>query len=434
MLAGLPIARAMRDRCVEVLGRRSPWIAPLVRLVLRHHGHTWHPNERDDIAATIESHRPLLDAFDGTEPPRVRRYVFNAPRMSAAAWAQPLALPDVPTPGDLAAWIGVTVGELEWFADLRGLQRGADDDPLAHYVSRFVAKRHGGYRLIESPKPRLRAIQRALLDDVLSRVPLHDAVHGFRPRHSCVSHATPHAGRAVVIRMDLSDFFLFVTASRVQGLFRSFGFPQVVAALLSGLTTTRTPQAVFDRQPHDERSAHAVQRDWQIRQRYSTPHLPQGAPTSPALANLCAFALDVRLDALAQAAGATYTRYADDLVFSGDADFARGADRFVTRVSAITLDEGFAINARKTRVMPQARRQRVTGIVVNRRVNVERTVYDSLKATLHNCLHTDPLSQNKLGRLDFRSHLAGRIAHVASLNAARGVRLRRLFNSIHWPT
>lgn len=433
MLAGLPTARAMRDRCAETLGRSYPWITAVVRSVLRRHGSAWHPNARDDVAATILSVRAFADAFHGDDPPQIRRYVFNAPRMSASAWAQPLAMPDIPAPGDLAAWLGLTIGELDWLADVRGLQRRTDAHPLSNYVRHVLAKRHGGWRLIESPKPRLRAIQRRLLDDVLSRVPQHEAAHGFRTGRSCVSHAAPHVGRAVVIRLDLSDFFLHVSAARAAGLFRSFGFPPAVSRVLAGLCTTRTPPAVFNRQTRESISAEALEQDWQTPQRYRTPHLPQGAPSSPALANLCAFALDMRLAALAQAAGASYTRYADDLVFSGGAELARRTEHLIARVSAIALEEGFAVNSRKTQVMPQARRQRVTGVVVNRRINVQRAAYDTLKATLHNCVRSGPLTQNRACVPDFRSHLAGRIAHVANLNPTRGACLRRLFESIHWP-
>ena len=80
---------------------------------------------------------------------------------------------------------------------------------------------------------------------------------------------------------------------------------------------------------------------------YRRPHLPQGAPTSPALANLCAFRLDRRLSGLAEAAGARYTRYADDLAFSGDVPFGRMAERFSVQVAAIVAEEGFSVAARK---------------------------------------------------------------------------------------
>jgi hypothetical protein len=434
MLAGLPISRAAADRCAEVLGERPAWLSAVVRAVLRRHP-DWHPNIGEAVVATIVNLAAFQRAFAAAAPPRVRHYILNAPRMSAPAWFEPLAMPNVPTCGDLAAWLGISASELEGFADLRGLQRNTDAERRSHYVRSFVPKASGGWRLIESPKPRLREIQRRLLDEVLARVPLHAAAHGFRERHSCRTHAQSHVGQAVVIRMDLCDFFLHVSRARVAGLFRSFGFPPGVAAMLASLATTRTPNRTFDRQPHDDADGDGTserQRDWQQHQRYRVPHLPQGAPSSPALANLCAFALDVRLAALAQAAGARYTRYADDLVFSGGRDFARGADRFVAQVGAIAFEEGFSTNARKTRVMPQARRQQITGIVVNRRVNVPRVQFDRLKATLTNCLRSGPGSQNREGFADYRAHLAGRIAYVASLNAQRGARLRRLFDAIRW--
>src|SRR6185295_2476433 len=103
-----------------------------------------------------------------------------------------------------------------------------------------------------------------------------------------------------------------------------------------------------------------------------TPHLPQGAPTSPAIANLCAFGLDVRLAAAARAVGAAYSRYADDLVFSGDADFARRARGFEAFVASVAQDEGFAVNFRKTRIMRQSERQRVAGLVVNVKAHASR--------------------------------------------------------------
>jgi retron-type reverse transcriptase len=133
--------------------------------------------------------------------------------------------------------------------------------------------------------------------------------------------------------------------------------------------------------------------------------LPQGAPTSPALANLCAFNLDLRLQAAAESLGARYSRYADDLVFSGGRQFERAARRFISLVGAIALEEGFSINFRKTRVMSKASSQRVNGIVVNEKLNVKRRERDQLKAILHNCVRHGPTSQNRAGLADFRAHL-----------------------------
>nr|WP_279609414.1 LysR substrate-binding domain-containing protein [Burkholderia cenocepacia] len=165
---------------------------------------------------------------------------------------------------------------------------------------------------------------------------------------------------------------------------------------------------------------------------YLKRHLPQGAPTSPALANLCAFRFDLRLAALARSLDATYTRYADDLAFSGGGALARDIERLQIRIAAIALEEGFALQLRKTRVMRRGARQQLAGVVVNRHPNLARDAFDRLKAILTNCIRHGPASQNRDAHPDFRAHLAGRVAHAAALNAARGAKLRALFDRIAW--
>jgi hypothetical protein len=165
---------------------------------------------------------------------------------------------------------------------------------------------------------------------------------------------------------------------------------------------------------------------------YAWRHLPQGAPSSPALANLCFYRTDCRLSGLAKGAGAIYTRYADDLAFSGDDDFGRSVDRFAARVAAIVMEEGFHVNYRKTRVMRQGVRQHLAGLVTNRRVNVMRADFDRLKATLTNCARHGAVSQNREGHAEFRAHLEGRVSFVEMINPAKGARLRRIFGEVRW--
>jgi hypothetical protein len=146
---------------------------------------------------------------------------------------------------------------------------------------------------------------------------------------------------------------------------------------------------------------------------------------------LCAFRLDCRLAALANSAGAVYTRYADDLAFSGSADFARAARRFHIR-AAIAIEEGFRFHARKTRIMRAGVRRHLAGVVVNRHTNVARRDYDRLKAIVCNCVRHGPVGQNRGSHENFRAHLAGRIAHVAMLHPERGRKLRAIFERIAW--
>src|ERR1041385_80316 len=121
--------------------------------------------------------------------------------------------------------------------------------------------------------------------------------------------------------MDLRDFFPTFSQARVRNLFLTAGYPESVATSLAGLCTTICPRSAFHHLP--------LEHQRRARELYARKHLPQGAPTSPMLANLCAFNLDCRLAGLAKAAGATYSRYADDLVFSGGEQFARDASRFL---------------------------------------------------------------------------------------------------------
>src|SRR5262249_14468344 len=144
----------------------------------------------------------------------------------------------------------------------------------------------------------------------------------------------PPCGRRVVLRFDLRDFFPSVRRSRVHALFATAGYPRAVARLLTGLCTNVVPDDVWRTAPGPRCGT-----PWVERRRYRPPHLPQGAPTSPALANLCAYRLDCRLSSLAESVGAAYTRYADDLAFSGGEELERSARRFQVHVCRVALEE-----------------------------------------------------------------------------------------------
>jgi hypothetical protein len=269
------------------------------------------------------------------------------------------------------------------------------------------------------------------LHEVLEHVPAHEAAQGFRRGRSVAGHARLHSGQAVVLRLDLKDFFASVTAGRVFGIFRTLGYAPSVAHMLTGLSTNTIPQAVWHAVPSAGEPSLIQPRFW-LGRALATPHLPQGAPTSPALANLAAFRLDRRLTGLAASTALRYSRYADDLTFSGSWPLRQRRRHFEALVAEIARDEGFAINERKTALHSAGGRQTICGIVVNVRPNVLRSEYDELKAILHNAARHGPASQNRAGIADFEAHLRGRVAWVASLNPARGEKLRRRFAEIRW--
>lgn len=311
----------------------------------------------------------------------------------------------------LAAGLDLRDGELDWFADARGW---LDDGARAHYRRRWHDR-----RLIESPKPRLAELQRRVGRKVLAHIPVHDAAHGFVAGRSPLTLARVHAGRELVLRLDVEGFFTRIGPGRIAGLLARAGYPVAVARLLAGLLVTSTPPGVLRAAPVGATV-----------DRLRAPHLPQGAPSSPAVANVLAFGLDRRLTALAAAVGARYGRYADDLVFSGDGGLP--VQGLLRRARDVAADEGFAVRASKTRVMPAHHRQRVVGLVVNEAPAVSRRDYDALRALLHNCARTGPAAQNREGHPDFRAHLLGRIGWVATGHPARAARLRMLFDAITW--
>lgn len=411
-----------------VLGRRPRWLRPLLKRVLKRfpvEGGRPRAAVLADLLLDDERFRARCTAEPIALDLRRQRPAAMAPAPGVPAWPVP---PLISQP-ELAAWLGLDPAGLAGLAEVphRRLRPGA---PRAdHYRRRWVAKRLASARLIEWPKPRLLEIQRRILRSILDAVPPHDAAHGFRAGRSIVTNAAPHAGRAVVLKLDLHDFFPSIGRPRVAALFRAIGYPEPIALTLAGLTTVATPSAAWT----DPIAPRGGPDAWRLRRLYDAPHLPQGAPTSPALANLAAYRLDLRLSALAASVGATYTRYADDLTFSGDEPLAVTLPRFPAQVGAIALEEGFRVNGRKTRVLRQGTRQVVAGVVVNDRPNIARAEFDRLKAIVHACVRHGPADQNQAGVPDFRAHLLGRIAHVAMLHPARGAALRARFDRIAWP-
>ncbi len=414
LLAGPWERESMRARAAEAAHPRA-WLRPLVAQILA--AYPAPPVERpSELAGFIAACPVLVTALTRARRPiRIAQLPMVQARMALRRpWPVP-ELDDVPA---LAALLGVELDQLDWFADVKGLQRRAPAGPLHHYRYRWTLARTGRRRLLEAPRPRLRALQRAVLDQILALVPAHPAAHGFVPGRSAVTAARPHLGAGTLISLDLAAFFTSLTAGRVHGLFRAAGYPQPVSRTLTGLCTTRTPLYVL-------REA-----DWLSRSAFQQPHLPQGSPASPALANLCLLRLDRRMTGYAEASGLTYTRYADDLAFSGD-DRIR-PDRVIRAVTAIIESEGLRVQPAKTRIRRSFQRQQVTGIVVNQRMGTGRREYDQLRALLHNCARLGPDSQNRLQHSDFRSHLLGRIGWVQQLDRGRAERLMAEFDQIVW--
>lgn len=310
----------------------------------------------------------------------LKRLAGGGGKESAASHAPaPDAGKDV---AELARRLGMAVAELQGFA------------PAYHTFT--VPKRKGGTRTISAPADPLKKLQKCILRRLLGRLKVHPAVRGFERGHSIVTHALPHAGRAVVLHMDIKDFFPATAAKRVHAYFRRIGWNKPAADLLVKLCT------------HDG-------------------GLPQGAPTSPRLSSLVNYRMDERLSAVAEklklaytnskplqvsaqrpTPGIVYTRYADDLTFSFAAD-DRGAVASVIRLTKeVVGEEGYQLHQKKKlRIMRRHDRQMVTGLVVNEVVQLPRAVRLRLRAVRHHLDTGKPasLTEAQLAGWDSLTHM-----------------------------
>ena len=321
---------------------------------------------------------------------------------------QRLQLPALATPADLAKALNLPIPRLRWLAF------HSEAATVTHYVRFQVPKKSGGLRELSAPHHDLAAAQQWILMHILEKIPTHEAAHGFVPGRGTRSNAVLHVGRAAVVNLDLKDFFPAITFPRVKGIFQELGFSPAVATIL-GLLCTECPRRKVE---YAGRIFHVA----------TGPRaLPQGACTSPALSNLLARRLDSRLAGLADKLGFTYTRYADDLTFSGSGEAASKTGYLLARVRHIVADERLTVNEAKTRVQRAGMRQTVTGIVVNKRPNVPRRMTKRLRAILHQATKTGLAAQNREHRDNFVPWLGGMIAYVLMVSPEKGRRLREQF-------
>ncbi|QEH37070.1 Reverse transcriptase (RNA-dependent DNA polymerase) [Aquisphaera giovannonii] len=324
---------------------------------------------------------------------------------------QRAGLPVLSTPAELALAMRVSIPRLRWLAF------HAEVATRVHYVQFRVPKKSGGERVLSAPRSSLRRVQRWILDQVLKNIPAGPHAHGFVAGRSILTNATPHAGKAVVVNLDLEDFFPSIGFPRVRKVFEQAGYSGAVSTILA-LLCTECPRKTVTYQGETLHVATGPR------------GLPQGACTSPVLSNHVAIRLDRRLAGVATKLGFAYTRYADDLTFSGPSEVDAKVGYLLAKVRHIAQEEGFAINAKKTRVLRRNARQEVTGLVVNDRPGVRRDEIRRLRAILHRARTEGLASQNREGRPDFRAWLLGKIAFVRMARPEVGERLLAEFHEI----
>jgi len=263
----------------------------------------------------------------------------------------------------------------------------------SRYQTHALPKKRGGERLIAAPDSQLKWLQRRIACRVLERGEINEAAHGFRRGRSIVTNAEPHVGQQMVVNLDIKDFFPSTSRYQVwRALDYSFGegLSRNVLLLLADICCF-------------------------------AGGLPIGAPTSPGLANLVLRPADAALSKAAQAHDIVYTRYADDLTFSGHTD----THRIIPFVAQVLDDYGYELEPAKINIFRRGRRQIVTGLVVNEKVNVPRRVRRRLRAAVHSrsqgrqaTWHDRPMDD---------AELLGRIAALGAVLPKEARELREQF-------
>lgn len=254
------------------------------------------------------------------------------------------------------------------------------------YKTYDLPKKSGGRRIIAQPARRLKAIQSWILRNILDKLSSSEFSYGFEKGSSILHNASPHVGSNYVLSLDLENFFPSIQANKVYTIFRSIGYNTKISAAFTNL-------CVFNNT------------------------LPQGAPTSPKLANLICLKLDARIYGYAGSKGIIYSRYADDITLS--AQSLKKIEKMQRFIETIISDEGFVVNKKKTKVLGTKRKKEITGLVLSDdSIGIGREKYREIRSKLHHLF---------IGKNDDFTHINGLLAFVYDVDIKR---YRKLYTYI----
>jgi hypothetical protein len=254
------------------------------------------------------------------------------------------------------------------------------------YRTFYIAKSKGGKRRIDAPCGGLATIQHRILHKYLYAIPTGEHVGAYVPGRSCGDVAARHVNHRLIVKVDIKDFFPSVKKGMVRKVFKNLGYNETVSSLLASLLTYEN-------------------------------RLPQGSPTSGAMANIVAQErFDPGILNYADKHGWVYSRYADDLIFSTKKDTdVSDALKLIDAVTRVLNSSGFKVNFAKTRIIPHYKSQKVLGLIVNSHNNIPAYEYRKTRAIIHNCAHKNIDAQ--ISRSGFKNwedmyaHLHGKISY-----------------------
>jgi RNA-directed DNA polymerase len=396
---GAPVGLRSDDTLAPALPKDGPLKPNHLRKVVRDarlapKGKKKHYSERQRVMTRPEALQLFSDTYRTSD--RNLRDLQEDPAQLAR-----FGLPAILTLDELARALELTPGQLNWMATHRKA------DKVLHYVTFAVPKRSGGERLIMAPKKRLKTVQRKLHEMVINKLPVSAHAHGFVPGKSVKSNATMHQGRPVILKLDIKDFFPSVHLGRVRGLLVSVGYSYVVATAMACLMTEAIRQPVKS----GEQTLYVP-----VGSRFCV----QGAPTSPGICNAVLHRMDRRLGGLARRMGCTYSRYADDLTFSGAADMKVAVVHAMAK--RIVEAEGFEVNGKKTKVSRKGSKQEVTGVnVAGGELGISRKNRRKVRAAVHQLKKLVPDSPEFMEK---KMQVLGKLAWVGMINPGQARKLK----------
>ncbi|MBR1930901.1 MAG: retron St85 family RNA-directed DNA polymerase [Lachnospiraceae bacterium] len=270
------------------------------------------------------------------------------------------------------------------------------------YRKFHILGKRGKLRTICAPSRSLKLRQRWILDNILEKIPVSECCEGFRKDHSIYTNAKKHIGYEQMLNIDIKDFFPSIAEKTVIEIFHEIGYSRAAADELGAICC------------HDG-------------------CLPQGAPTSPYLANLACREMDRELLEFAQNHKLIYTRYADDMTFSGNVEM----DKLIKGIVQIVYAHGFMVNTRKTRISTGNQRRLVTGIIVKKDgLAVPRNYKRKLRQEIHYCKqfgvanHLENTSSER--KANFREYLYGKAYYIKMIEPKTGEQFLRELDEIQW--
>ncbi|KKM19622.1 hypothetical protein LCGC14_1653740 [marine sediment metagenome] len=332
----------------------------------------------------------------------------------------------------------LTIGQLSYItkSPYKHLMRiiNRDSDPYRVFS---IRKRSGGKRYICVPENYLLTVQKWVHKHILCSChalkALSSSVTAYTPESSHIKNAKHHLDADWILKFDIINFFESISERQVYYVFRRFGYRALVAFCLARLCTRVLDQRIDVRRKKKRWAINKVK--WKNLTTSTMGHLPQGAPTSPMLANLVCVELDKELKNIAINEGLHYTRYADDIALSGSIKDSNVTRSLISEISSVIGKHGYDVNHRKTKVAKNGSRKIITGLSVDGdKLRVPKKYKDEIRKDLYYIKKYG--LEGHCAKIEYKNYLTyimrlkGRIQYVLLIEHAVGEKLLCMFKEI----